>query len=110
MTDKSKLMNKLATCSLLVGGLAVGAPQQADATVLDGYRALGTGGQVRAQLLGHVDPVNRLFELKGEEGKCGEGKCGEGKCGEDGEDGHDDKSGDEAKCGEGKCGEGKCGS
>ena len=106
---KGKLLQKLATCSLMAGGLAIGVAGDAHASVAtEGYRSLGTGAEVRAELLGrHVG--HQPNELKGEEGKCGENKCGEeSKCGEnkcgEGHDGHGDKSGDEAKCGEGKCG------
>ncbi len=90
---KQQLLNKLASCSLLIGGVAIGMPANADAAAVDGYRALGSGAQVRAELLG-VNTLAPSRELKGEEGKCGEGKCGEASCG-------DDKDGDEGSCGDG---------
>ena len=93
MKNKQKFVTRLATCSAVVGGLAVGMPANAEAAF--NYTSLGTGAELRAQAM----PATLPIEMKGEEGKCGEGKCGEGKCGEG-----DDKGG------EGKCGEGKCGS
>ena len=93
MKDTKKLLNKLATCSLLAGTIVTGMAQPSEAAVASNYSYLGTGGEVRAQVLrSSATPFS--MEIKGEEGKCGEGKCGEGKCGE-------------GKCGEGKCGDDK---
>ena len=90
---KQQLLNKLASCSLLIGGVATGMPGSADASAIDGYTALGSGSQVRSDILGGKLEVPTR-ELKDEEGKCGEGSCG------------DDKDGGEGKCGEGSCGDG----
>ncbi len=88
---------------------------------------LGSGAEVRSEILNHHSISKMLNDLKcgenktgtttdkskGKEGKCGEGKCGEkkakgkeGKCGE-GKCGEKKAKGKEGKCGEGKCGEKK---
>lgn len=58
------------------------------------YNALGSGAEVRTEILhNHASPFNNLEAKCGEkstkkaedkkaEAKCGEGKCGEGKCGD----------------------------
>lgn len=84
------------------------------------FNTLGSGAEVRANLLNSTSPASALeltcgAKKEGEktsEHKCGEGKCGEGKCGEKKEASSTTKSESktaEHKCGEGKCGEGKCG-
>ncbi|MDX5404537.1 MAG: hypothetical protein LPK28_03440 [Bacteroidota bacterium] len=83
------------------------------------YQTLGSGSEVRAELLRSARTMDATLELKCGEGKAeksegaektGEHKCGEGKCGE-GKKAESKKEGKAAehKCGEGKCGEGKCG-
>lgn len=90
---KQQLLNKLASCSLLLGAVAVTGPSAADAAVIEGGQMIGSGAQVRAELLG-VTLGSAVGELRGAEGSCGEGKCGEASCG-------DDKDGDEGSCGDG---------
>ncbi len=118
--------------AVATGSLAIGSvTSEANATELFNVDHLGSGSEVRANLIDlNSDFVaenkmvsNLNVELKCGEGKCGEGKCGEGKSGDDKKEGDkkDAKKGDkkdskaddkskEGKCGEGKCGEGKCGS
>lgn len=71
---------------------------------------LGSGAEVRSEILNHHSISKMLNDLKCGENKTGtttdkskgkEGKCGEGKCGEK------KAKGKEGKCGEGKCGEKK---
>lgn len=114
MNNKLKTSTKLSL--LAAGVLATGAATaSADVNIFD-YEAMGSGNEVRAELLSNTtaDYVGTLTasEVKLQEGKCGEGKCGEGTCGEgegeeEGEEGEEE--GEEGKEGEGKCGEGKCG-
>lgn len=90
------------------------------------YSALGSGAEVRTEILrsaaspfnnfeakcGEKSTTTKKSETKSTEAKCGEGKCGEGKCGEG-----DKKAAtstttvktSEAKAAEAKCGEGTCG-
>lgn len=92
---------------------------QANEADLFGYRDLGSGAELRSELLDLNSERYKTFEMKcgaekkeksekkGEkkaEGKSAEAKCGEGKCG-----GDDKKAKKEAKNAEAKCGEGKCG-
>lgn len=95
------------------------------------YNALGSGSEVRSELLNSTNsPINNFEAKCGEEtteSKAKEAKCGEGKCGESKKD---DKKAEkksskkksskkadakttkkaESKSTEAKCGEGKCGS
>lgn len=114
--------NIFATGLLAGSVLSLGA-LQANATNLLNYQDLGSGAQVRAELLRSERSLVGSYELscgekktesKAAEQKCGEGKaesksaehkCGEGKCGEN----KAESKAAEHKCGEGKCGEGKCG-
>jgi uncharacterized low-complexity protein len=87
------------------------------------YNTMGSGAEVRSELLHTVSAGLDIFEAKfggkeegkaegkkaetkeakAKEAKCGEGKCGEGKCGGK-EEGKAEGKAKEAKCGEGKCG------
>jgi uncharacterized low-complexity protein len=101
----------IASAILAVSGTNVGA------TSLTDFNTLGSGSEVRSNLLGNPADAINAFELacgekkdaKGAEAKCGEGKAKDAKCGE-----HktDDKAKD-AKCGEhkteGKAKDAKCG-
>jgi len=97
-----------------------------NASSLFEYNALGSGAEVRTEILHSTASPFNNFEAKcGEksakkteaETKSGEAKCGEGKCGEGDKKAETAKTSKkvveakaaEAKCGEGKCGEGKCG-
>ncbi len=110
-----------------------------NASSLFDYNALGSGAEVRSEILQNdANPFNNFEAKCGEksnekaegkkaEAKCGEGKCGEGKCGEKKAEATkaDAKKSDkkaaakvkkgekktttETKAKEAKCGEGKCG-
>ena len=125
---KTKKLAKLTLASLAAGTISGMSAVDAHALQQTGFTALGSGAQVRTQLIdlnttentnpGYFGHHEKGGEHKCGEGKCGEGKCGEGKCGE-GKDSGEHKCGEgkcgeakdsgEHKCGEGKCGEGKCG-
>lgn len=105
MEKKTLITGSIIATSLLAG-------LSADAKPSFSADHLGTGGELRAQLLGDIVPsplFDKIDDLKCGEGKCGDKKadakskdhkCGEGKCG-------DKKA--EAKSKDHKCGEGKCG-
>lgn len=94
MKDKKRTLRKTAaivTGTFVTGALASLSTQTADAanTDLFEFSSMGSGAEVRSQLLDvNIIPGN-TFELKcgnkeskkEEKGKTSEGKCGEGKCG-----------------------------
>lgn len=119
MQKSKKVIKKTLFATTIVAGAILGTASINTAQAFS-FNDLGTGADVRAELLDNASNGVVGFDLKCGEGKakdakCGEGKCGEGKCG--------DKKGKskDAKCGEGKCGdkkgkskdakcgEGKCG-
>ncbi|RAJ07008.1 hypothetical protein LX64_02137 [Chitinophaga skermanii] len=84
-----KLMIPGSIVATAILGLAT--PSNANVTA---YSNLGSGAEVRSDLLNHHAAYTGKLEAKcgagkdstaakskGKEGKCGEGKCGEGKCG-----------------------------
>lgn len=83
--------------TLFTGAIVAGAIMSANAmeNASNGFEDLGTGAELRANLLSAPSSP-----FKSTEAKCGEGKCGEEK---------QESKAAEHKCGEGKCGEGKCG-
>lgn len=130
-----KLNKRVIRTTAILTGAIVGSVGTVSATNLFETTDLGSGAELRSDLLsknaatGLID--NSLVELKCGEGTCGEKsekkakkskegehKCGEGKCGEGksekkakkakSEKTTKTKSG-EHKCGEGKCGEATCG-
>jgi len=111
----------LITGSMIAGALFATANLNANAADLFRFSNLGTGEEVRSQLLGsssnalHLElkcgekgKADSTAAKKGKDGKCGEGKCGEGKCGGAKKAG-DKKDSAKKKGKDGKCGEGKCG-
>ena len=110
MKNTNKGLGALITGTLMAG--AVLSSSSANANELFSYDDLGSGSELRADLLdasntGFKSPEAKCGKAKAEskasDHKCGEGKCGEAKA--------DMKAGDskaaEHKCGEGKCGEAK---
>ena len=71
----------------IVTGLMAGASaQEANASELFNYTTLGTGSELRNELI-DMNMVEKAvgpetIRAKVWEGSCGEGKCGEGKCGD----------------------------
>jgi uncharacterized low-complexity protein len=127
---------KLLKGSLIAGALITVAGVQVNATNLFEYDDLGSGSELRQELIAKATSYDteRTFEMKCGEGKCGEtdktdtkkaktdqaesktkeAKCGEGKCGEDKKESKADDSTkgaekSDGKTNEAKCGEGKCG-
>ena len=83
--------------SILAGSLIGLTGLQANAAELFTNDDLGSGSEVRADLVKSERTIQNSLELKcGEEGKASTETKTESKS-------------SEAKCGEGKCGEGKCG-
>ncbi|WP_306350018.1 hypothetical protein [Flavobacterium sp. '19STA2R22 D10 B1'] len=103
-------MKNFKKTSLLTGTLVAGVlftTSNVSATNLLDFDYLGTGAQLRSQLLSGNSSIlltSATDGLKSIEGACGEKKT---------ETKTDSKSKEaktkDAKCGEGKCGEGKCG-
>jgi uncharacterized low-complexity protein len=96
-SNVSKRFGALLTGTLMTGAIA---GSTANASELIAFDDLGTGGELRAELLSSV-----TSPFKSPEAKCGEGKCGEEKSSST----TSETKAAEHKCGEGKCGEGKCG-
>jgi len=104
---KTIKISALAVGSILVGAVGVNAAQNQP------FEELGTGSELRSELLSNLNPV-QFFKNTEVELTCGEGKCGEKskdakkegteKAAEKVEGKAEDKAG-EHKCGEGKCGE-----
>lgn len=129
---KKERKNNLKNIGLVTGGIALSA-LSFNATAnepLFEANALGSGGEIRSELITTVNPLtagndfltieakcgekSKTNETKcGEKGKTKESKCGENKCGEkekakEGKCG-ESKCGEKGKAKEEKCGEGKCG-
>ena len=95
MKNTNKGLGALITGTLMAGALL--GTSNANANELFSYSDLGSGSELRADLL---DASNTGF-------KSPEGKCGEAKADEKSESTADDSKAAEHKCGEGKCGEAK---
>lgn len=122
---------KILKSSLLVGSIVSLGGLQANASEMFNFNELGSGSEVRANLLQSERAIESTIELscgeksskkesKSSEAKCGEGKCGEHKAESSSKEEStkeskkatekkEESKSSEAKCGEGKCGEGKCG-
>lgn len=94
MENKKSIFTGSVIASAIIGLSSL----TASAASISNYSSLGTGGDVRSELLTTSSSVG-FSELA-----CGEKKTKEAKCGEKGKKKGKAK---EAKCGEGKCGEGK---
>ena len=122
---ENKNLKSLAASALALGALGLIA-NPASAENLFTSTDLGTGAELRSDVLGLNDAGPSIFNNTDIELKCGEGKCGEEKKAE-GEQAEESKTGEskcgeekkaekkaektegESKSGEHKCGEGKCG-
>lgn len=102
--------------SIVAGAILAVSGLTTNAAGMFSYNNLGTGEEVRTNLLSSNGNNAKTLELtcgtkektdstakKGKDGKCGEGKCGEKKK----MDSTGTKKGKDGKCGEGKCGESK---
>jgi len=116
MENKKSILSGSVIASAI---LALSSPT-ANATALSNFSSLGSGAEVRSELLGNPASAINAFELKcsakdakdgdakdakAKDGKAKDGKCGEGKCG----DKKKDAKAKDGKAKDGKCGEGKCG-
>lgn len=117
-TKKFRKSAAIVTGTIVAGTFSVSA--QAGQANLFEYQNLGSGAELRSELLEMNSARYKTFEMKcggdkteAKKDKSSEAKCGEGKCG--GEDKKDTTKGKkeakkaEAKNAEAKCGEGKCG-
>ncbi len=120
MSNQSKRnLGAIITGTIMSGALL--GTTTANATDIFNYDDLGSGAELRSDLLDASNTGFKSPEAKCGEGKCGDEKaetkaadhkCGEGKCGEEKASAKEESSEAKAaehKCGEGKCGEGKCG-
>jgi uncharacterized low-complexity protein len=113
MENKKSILSGSVIASAI---LALSSPT-ANAATLSNFSSLGSGAEVRSELLGNPASAINAFELKcsakdekSKEATCGEkkakdGKAKDGKCGE----GKKDAKAKDGKAKDGKCGEGKCG-
>jgi len=103
---KSIKISALAAGTILMGTISANAAQKLS------FEELGTGAELRSELLSNLNPV-QFFKNTEVELTCGEGKCGEKS--KDAKKEATDKSAEktegkvEDKASEHKCGEGKCG-
>jgi len=136
MKNKNSKKASILKGAILTGVIAGLSPLSANSSALFSYEVLGSGAEVRTQILAEKSVSGTIYELKcgsekketpkkqGEakksettksetkstEAKCGEGKCGEGKCGAEKKEAKTEKKESEkGKTTEAKCGEGKCG-
>jgi len=139
MENKKTKKASILKGAILTGVIAGLTPLSVNSSALFTYDVLGSGAEVRTQILEEKTSDGTVYELKcgtekkedpkkkGEtekseatkaekkgkstEAKCGEGKCGEGKCGAEKKEGKTEKSteSEKGKSTEAKCGEGKCG-
>ncbi len=125
--NKSRFLKSVVLSGMIAGAM----PFAANADNLFSYEDLGSGSQLRGNLIAKyvspTDAINRTAENFVFEAKCGEGKRGAGKCGEKEGDkkkketkkegkekatkskAKAEKSTEKGKTKEAKCGEGKCG-
>ena len=85
-SNKTKMKKEKNNVSLTVvasGAAIIGAigGNVANATELLNYNELGTGSELRSNLI-TSDALSSFTSNTEVEFECGEGKCGEGKCGE----------------------------
>jgi len=100
----SKNKTSILTGSLIAGAIGL-TSITAGASNLFNYNSLGSGTELRSELLNVSASPLKVAELEcGDKKKAADskGKTGEAKCG-------DKKADSKGKSGEGKCGEGKCG-
>lgn len=123
MKSKKQLKTTAAIAGTVMAGVFTFSSNDATANDLLEYNALGSGGEVRAEL---IEMNAQELPMGTFEMKCGEGKCGskegnkknkenekeenqekEGKNEKKSEEKSEKES--ESKTSESKCGEGKCG-
>ncbi|WP_066628020.1 hypothetical protein [Labilibacter marinus] len=109
-----KLERKSILKGVVISGMIAGAmPAMANSTDLFNYDTMGSGAELRAELLEQYGSPIDVQNLNSEDFLLGENKCGEGKCGEkakkegtkEAKKSETKEKTSEAKCGEAKCGE-----
>jgi len=114
-SKKLKKSAAIVTGTIIAGSFSVNA-QAGDANLFE-YDNLGSGAELRSELLQKNSERYKTFEMKcggkkaeaSKNDKSSEAKCGEGKCGGEDKKADSAKKAKEAKSAEAKCGEGKCG-
>jgi len=112
MKSKKEKQNRLLKTVVISGMIAGASSLGMNAESLFQYEDLGSGAEVRSNLLEQygspIASTNLPEDFIIGEAKCGEGKCGEGKCGEEKKEKKAKKT-TEAQKAESKTTEGKCG-
>jgi len=98
MENKKSILTGLVIASAILGLSNISA----NATTLTNYSSLGSGSELRAELLGKAATSLKAIELG-----CGEKKDAKGKDCSKAKDGKKCEKGKDGKCGEGKCGDSK---
>jgi uncharacterized low-complexity protein len=85
---KSERKNSILKGVVLSGMMAGALPLAANAENLMNYELMGSGSEIRSDLLNQYgSPIEAVSNVQNDyvvgEAKCGEAKCGEGKCGSD---------------------------
>jgi len=115
-----KKKKNLLTGALVAGAIITGSALNMNVANAFSFRTLGSGSDLRANLLKTDTNPDLLFELKCGEKKADttnqkvkDAKCGEGKCGDEKtiikSDTSNTETSNESKTKDAKCGEGKCG-
>ena len=110
--EQKKNTKQIIGGSIVLGSIIGLGGLQANAAELFNYNYLGSGSEVRSQLLQSERVIDNSIELScGEKSeKKAESKASEHKCGEEGKKAKSTKAAAaEGKAVEHKCGEGKCG-
>lgn len=111
---KSTSVRSLVSATLVAGSFFAST---ANASSIFNFEFMGTGSEVRNELLLKSKSLDGACGEKAKEDKTKEAKCGEAKCGEKKEAKKENKKNDkkavgkkkESKTKEAKCGQGKCG-
>lgn len=113
-SQKKSSERSLLTASIIAGALTSLTSLNANANQLFNYSSLGTGAEVRSELLNTSNSGSKVIELE-----CGNkstektnSKTPEAKCGDKNKKKTttNNNTTQKGKTSEGKCGEGKCGS
>ena len=104
MENKKSILTGSVIASAIIGLASINAY----ASVLSNFSTLGSGAEVRTNLLSKSASDVKTFDLKcGDSTKTKDSKGKDGKCGDDKKKMEKDGKGKDGKCGEGKCGDGK---
>jgi len=112
--QKKSSERSLLTASIIAGALTSLTSISANANTLFNYASLGTGAEIRSELLNSSHSNSKVIELecgnKSNEKSNANSKTGEAKCGDKNKKkSSTGNTSQKGKTTEGKCGEGKCG-